>query len=42
METLEKEKAKIEAGIDALKVAGLKELKAMTEATKKTAKGSGG
>jgi len=39
LETLEKEKAKIEAEIDALRVAGLKELKAMTEATEKQLKG---
>jgi chromosome segregation ATPase len=38
LETLEKEKAKIEASIDALKVAGVKELKAMTEATEKQLK----
>ena len=38
VETLEKEKAKIEAAIDALKVAGVKELKAMTEATEKQLK----
>lgn len=38
LETLEKERAKIEAEIDALRVAGLKELKAMTEATEKQLK----
>jgi len=38
VETLEKERAKIEAGIDALKVGGLKELKAMTEAVEKQLK----
>jgi len=38
LETLEKEKAKIEAAIDALKVAGVKELKAMSEATEKKVK----
>ena len=38
LETLEKEKAKIEASIDALKVAGVKELKAMTGATEKQLK----
>jgi len=34
-ETLEKERARIEARIDALKVAGVKQLEAMTEATEK-------
>jgi DNA repair exonuclease SbcCD ATPase subunit len=38
VETLEKERAKIEGAIDALKVAGVKELKAMTEATEKQLK----
>lgn len=38
VQTLEKERAKIEAEIDALRVAGLKELKAMTEATEKQLK----
>ena len=38
VDTLEKERAKIEATIDALKVAGVKELKAMTEATQKQLK----
>ena len=38
METLEKERAKIEGAIDALKVAGVKELKAMTEAVGKQLK----
>ena len=33
VKTLEKEKAKIEAAIDALKVAGVKQLEAMAEAT---------
>jgi len=33
LETLEKERARIEAAIDALRVAGIKELKAMTEET---------
>ena len=37
-ETLEKVSAKIEAAIDTLKVAGLKELKAMTEAAEKQLK----
>jgi len=36
--TLEKEKVKIEAVIDALKVAGVKEIKAITEATEKQLK----
>ncbi|MBA7499976.1 hypothetical protein ES704_02728 [subsurface metagenome] len=39
LETLEKEKARIEGAIEALRVAGLKELKAMTEATEKQLKG---
>ena len=38
VETLEKEGAEIEGAIDALKVAGVKELKAMTEATEKQLK----
>ena len=38
VETLEKERAKIEGAIDALKVAGVKELKAMTEAVGKQLK----
>ncbi len=38
VETLEKERAKIEGAIDALKVAGIKELKAMTEETTKQMK----
>jgi len=38
VETLEKERAKIEAAIDALKVAGVKEVKTMTEATEKQLK----
>lgn len=38
VETLEKEKAKIEAAIDALKTAGVKQLKAMTEAAEKQLK----
>jgi chromosome segregation ATPase len=38
VETLEKQKAKIEAAIDTLKVAGVKELKALTEATEKQVK----
>ena len=38
LETLEKKRIKIEASIDALKVAGVKELKAMTEATEKQLK----
>ena len=38
LETLEKERAKIEAGIEALRVTGVKELKAMTEATEKQLK----
>ena len=38
LETLEKERAKIEAAIDALKVAGVKEIKAITEATEKQLK----
>jgi len=38
VETLEKEKAQIGAAIDALKVAGVKELKAITEATEKQLK----
>jgi len=38
LETLEKERAKIEAAIDALKAAGVKELKAMSEATEKQVK----
>ena len=42
VETLDKERTKIEAAIDALKVAGVKELKGMTEATGKAAKGTGG
>ena len=37
-ETLEKERARIEARIDALKVAGVKQLEAMTEATEKQLK----
>ncbi len=37
-ETLEKERARIEARIDALKVAGIKQLEAMTEATQKQLK----
>lgn len=36
--TLEKEKVKIEAAIDTLKVAGVKEIKAITEATEKQLK----
>ena len=38
VETLEKEKAKIEAAIDALKVAGIKEVKAIAEAVEKQLK----
>lgn len=38
LETMEEERAKIEAGIDALRVGGLKELEAVTEATKKQLK----
>jgi chromosome segregation ATPase len=38
VETLEKEKAKMEAAIDAVKVAGVKELKAMTDASEKQLK----
>jgi len=38
VETLEKKRAKIEAAIDALKVAGIKELKGMTEAANKQLK----
>ena len=38
LETLEKERAKIEAAIDALKVAGVRELKEMTRATEKQLK----
>jgi chromosome segregation ATPase len=38
LETVEKEKAKIEAAIDVLKVAGLKELKTMTEEAAKQLK----
>ena len=38
VETLEKERAKIEAAIDTLKVAGVKEIKAITEATEKQLK----
>jgi len=38
VETLEKERAKIEGAIGALKVAGVKELKAITEATEKQLK----
>lgn len=38
VETLEKERAKIEGAIDALKVAGVKELKTMTEAVGKQLK----
>ncbi len=38
VETLEKERAKIEGAIDALKVAGVKELKAITEAVEKQLK----
>jgi chromosome segregation ATPase len=38
VETLEKQKAKIEAAIDSLKVAGVKELKALSEATEKQLK----
>jgi len=38
VEALEKERTKIEAAIDALKVAGVKELKAMTEETTKQMK----
>ena len=37
-ETLEKERARIESRIDALKVAGIKQLEAMTEATEKQLK----
>jgi chromosome segregation ATPase len=38
LETLQKERAKIEAAIDALKVAGVKKLQAMAEATEKQLK----
>lgn len=38
VQTLEKEKAKIEGAIESLKVVGIKELKAMTEATEKQLK----
>ena len=38
VETVEKERARIQAAIDALKVAGVKELKAMTEAAEKQLK----
>lgn len=38
VETLEKEKVKIKAAIDTLKVAGIKEIKAITEATEKQLK----
>ena len=41
VETLEKKRAKIEAAIDALKVAGIKELKGMTEAANKQLKAMG-
>ena len=38
LETLERERAKIEGAIESLKVVGIKELKAMTEATEKQLK----